>query len=175
MEVVREAPILIPVTEYPEKFIPGYSYYDSAVRDAVMDAKYNGRLDTIRPFMKLYLERLQTALSSVQLDAVVMVPSSRPLVNYLFQRVSHTLGLPKSCPFRVSRNIQVKYSSNRFAAAFCKFRVWYGCGVPCRVLLVDDVRVTGSTLSAARRCLLSAGAMVVWSTAFAVGGVDEMG
>ena len=154
MESVREAPILIPATGYPEKFIPGYSYYDSAIRDAVLDAKYNGRLDTIRPFMKLYLERLRTALASVRLDAVVMVPSSRPLVNYLFQRVSHTLELPKSCPFRVSKNIEVKYSANRYAAASCKFRVWYGCGVPCRVLLVDDVRVTGATLAAARQPLL---------------------
>jgi ComF family protein len=145
--------------------------YGGAIADAITSFKYGGRVDRARPLGHL----LRAAVAPLRLDPptlVVAVPLHRarlarrgfnqaallaaPVARDLRARfaacaLARTRDTPPQAPLdRAARLANVREA---FAVAFDPRRV---CGQ--RVLLVDDVRTTGATLTACAEALLGAGA-----------------
>ena len=145
-------------------------FYEPPVRDAVLRLKFEKRTDLARPLALLQAEELKAAGCLGDVDALVPVPSGRgerrsrgydvPLM--LARALGRELGLPVMqalCKIRetprqmaLSGGERRKNLKNAFSArpdALLEGK---------RILLVDDVLTTGSTLNECAKALRAAGA-----------------
>ena len=145
-------------------------FYEPPVRDAVLRLKFENRTDLARPLALLQAEALKAAGCLGDVDALVPVPSGRgerrsrgydvPLM--LARALGRELGLPVMqalCKIRETprqmalsggerrKNLKHAFSARPDALLEGK-----------RILLVDDVLTTGSTLNECAKALRAAGA-----------------
>lgn len=145
-------------------------FYEPPVRDAVLRLKFENRTDLARPLALLQAEALKAAGCLGDVDALVPVPSGRgerrsrgydvPLM--LARALGRELGLPVMqalCKIRETprqmalsggerrKNLKNAFSARPDAPLEGK-----------RILLVDDVLTTGSTLNECAKALRAAGA-----------------
>lgn len=160
------------------------AYDHAVVAAAVRQLKYGGVRALAQPLAILAVRFLNTHVAVahpqlLQFDAVVAVPLHRRRflergfnqAELIADAVAEDLGLPTAhgCLTRVRyRPAQVDLSAiqrrRNVVGAFSAL-----APVPPRVLLVDDVASTGSTLQAAAKALRAAGTKEVWGLVVARG------
>lgn len=150
--------------------------YAGTLRAALLALKHHGHDELAGPLARRVAERVVAAPWAGELDAVVAVPS-HPLhrlrrgfaaADLLGRAVARQLGLPSHVWLRrrgVRRQaVQARAARRRLSrASFAASAAAAGH----RVLLVDDVTTTGSTLRRASEALLAAGAPRVYCAALA--------
>lgn len=151
--------------------------YAMRARTAVLSLKYGGLIYAADAFGLMMSEKLKR--SHITADLLIPVPSSflsvksRGFVTggLLAERMSLRLGIPYSCivAARDSKVEQKRLSKKqRRENAENSFYLVKNADVSGkRVILVDDVTTTGSTLSAIAKLLLDAGAEDVGACVFA--------
>jgi ComF family protein len=156
--------------------------YDGYMRELLHSAKYDFRPDLARGLGTIFAVWAENETRLEEIDAVIPVPLQpeklatrgynqaelmaeplaaalrRPLYTGVLQRVRATLSQSK-----LSRRERKENTRNAFAVVNCL------AVAGKEVLLVDDIRTTGYTLSAAARALLLAGARGVKVLTMAVG------
>jgi predicted amidophosphoribosyltransferase len=142
--------------------------YDGVIRDAVRGMKAAGRHAAAVPLGALLRIRAGAASEWV----TTWVPSTPRRLRERGFDVPRLLAGPGAVPLlrrRVDRPDQTTLSAAQRRAFPADAFVAVG-PVPADVLLVDDVRTTGATASAAAGALLSAGAARVLVVTLAIGG-----
>ena len=150
--------------------------YDGVVRTAVHRMKYSN-LRSLAPAMA---EPMAQVSAGARADAVVPVPLHRSQLRrrgfnqstLLAAEVAHRLGLPVREDLverRLGGRAQVSVSSaeERWANVAYAFAPAGADATDMRLLLVDDVMTTGSTLHAAAGALMDAGAASIEALVFA--------
>ncbi|NLC53151.1 MAG: ComF family protein [Firmicutes bacterium] len=160
--------------------------YDGYMRELLHSAKYNFRPDLARGLGTILAVWAENETRLEEIDAVIPVPLHpeklatrgynqtelmaeplavalrRPLYTEVLQRVKPTVSQSK-----LSRREREENTRNAFAVVDCP------AVAGKEVLLIDDIRTTGYTLSAAARALLVAGARRVKALTMAVGVTTE--
>lgn len=173
----RHLPFIMGKSETPPNISQIYACcsYTRRVRDAVHMLKFRGLIYPADTFA-LMMSRL---LENVQADVLVPVPSSRRSVRkrgfstaeLLVKRISIRLGIPIVNAVKAYSDKKEQKTLSvgaRYENAKKSFYLNSGydiCGK--RVLLIDDVSTTGSTLAAIAGILREAGAADVSATVFA--------
>jgi predicted amidophosphoribosyltransferase len=148
--------------------------YEGPLGRALLHAKAGAHRRALRRMGQWSADRLAHRLPPV--DAVVPVPSTMArgmdTARLLAEPIARRLGIPVCLLIqRVSERGQRGQSASlRRCRAFGAYRVPVADGVhlPARVLLLDDVRTTGSTLNACTQELLGAGVRRVHVVALTV-------
>ncbi|MDE7362098.1 MAG: hypothetical protein K2N38_09220 [Oscillospiraceae bacterium] len=152
-------------------------FYIGSVRDAVLMLKYGGLSYPADAFALMMSERLTDA--EVKADIIVPVPNCRRSLlrrgfsssELIAERLSMRIGVPVVSALGVLRGKLEQKTlsvSERRENALCGFIVDKNAYVRGkRILIVDDVSTTGSTLSAVGEILLKAGAADVSAAVFA--------
>lgn len=160
--------------------------YDGYMRELLHSAKYDFRPDLARGLGTILAVWAENEIRLEGIEAVIPVPLHpeklavrgynqaklmaeplaavlrRPLYTGVLQRVKPTVSQSK-----LSRRARKENTRNAFAVVDCP------AVAGKEVLLVDDIRTTGYTLSAAARALLIAGARRVKALTMAVGVTTE--
>ncbi len=142
-------------------------YYTGSVRDSLIRYKFRG----LTAYAGIYGELMAKSLKehNVRADAVTWVPLSRQRrrkrgydqAQLLARELAAQTGLPCLRLLKKIKNNPAQSGTGGLAARQRNVQgVYEAQNVPegIRVLLVDDIVTTGSTLSAAARALLNAGA-----------------
>lgn len=152
-------------------------FYMGRARNAVLMLKYGGLAYPADAFALMLSEKLSEA--EVKADVLVPVPNGREGIlrrgfsstELIADRLSMRLGVPVMSALGVSRSKREQKTlsaSERRKNAMSGFVFNGGESVRGkRILLVDDVSTTGSTLSAVGEILLGAGAADVSAAVFA--------
>ncbi|MCR5089952.1 MAG: ComF family protein [Oscillospiraceae bacterium] len=145
-------------------------YYTDSVRESLLRYKFRG----LTAYAGIYGELMAACLKEhgVEADAIVWVPLSRQRrrkrgydqAQLLAKELAAQTGLPCLKLLKKTKNNPAQSGTGGLAARQRNVQgVYEAQNVPegIRVLLVDDIVTTGSTLSAAARTLLDAGAACV--------------
>lgn len=173
----RYLPFLFGKIEPPPGISRFYAccHYLRRVRGAVHMLKFRGLIYPAEAFA-LMMSRM---LDGVKADVLIPVPSGRRSIrergfstaDLLAKRISVRLGIPMECAVKANpdkeeqKTLSVK---ERYENAKSSFYLDPRCDVRGkRVLLIDDVSTTGSTLAAIAELLNGAGAADVSAAVFA--------
>ncbi|KIH76075.1 hypothetical protein GFER_12550 [Geoalkalibacter ferrihydriticus DSM 17813] len=158
--------------EPPFVWAAAVGHYEGALRQAVQDFKFGGRLDLDRPLGVLLLERTGDRIRAFAPDLVIAVPLH---VTRLRERsynqsllLARALAKPLRLPAPARLLVRVRVTGNQqgltgaqrrrnLRRAFCAT----GEVAKRRVLLVDDVMTTGATVAECSSALIRAGAAEV--------------
>ncbi len=159
---------------------PGFDYarsagvFDGALREAIHAMKYRGCRALATPIARLMIEQFTVAGLPKSLDLVIPVPiDSRRMVERGFNQASDIalalcteLGLRFDDSVltkrkRTAHQVEISFEERRTNMVDAFSVTKPSSVVRKRVLLVDDVFTTGSTLSEAARTLKRAGAAAV--------------
>lgn len=179
-ECYRHLPFIYGIVPAPENVsrMLVCCYYRHRARSAVLWLKYGGVLYPADAFARMMSERISE--SGIGADMLVPVPSGYlsvrkrgfPPAKVIAKRVSALLGLPMVCAVRAAADkteqklLSDKGRRENARKSFCLSRS-AGAVKGKRVLLIDDVSTTGSTLSAVAKLLLDHGASEVNAAVFA--------
>lgn len=133
--------------------------YDGLIRDALHRLKYDGRRDYARFFGKLLWEQERAFLEDFAPDALVPVPLHRRRrrergynqAEELAKALSAASGIPVRDLLYRGRATAAQMSLNallRGQNTAGAFGVYEGEELPRRILLIDDIYTTGSTVEA---------------------------
>jgi len=161
----------------PRSHGPATYEYGGPLADALRRFKYAGHVELARPLGSLFAAAAQARYAG-RVDYVVAIPAdssrrrargydptfllARPVARALGARLSRRMlrrtrgGLAQASLHRLAREQNVRGMFRATATAR-----------GARILLVDDVRTTGATLSEARRALEAEAPAAVYSLAFA--------
>ncbi len=163
------------------KYVFSVGPYDGMLKDRIYQFKYGGRRDLAKGFSKLMADNISSFCNFREFGLIVPVPlywkkqsernynQSYLLARELANRTKIPLGKAalikvNDTPSQTSLNRE-KRRSNLVDA----FRVGnIGVLAGKRVLLVDDIVTTGSTVSECTRVLLEAGVSEVWVSCIAM-------
>lgn len=160
-------------------------YYKDGVRDAVLRLKF-GRQESLARPMGHYLAGCLAAHPDLKYDAVTWVPISRrrkqsrgfDQARLIASQVATELKLPLLAALKKVKHTPAQSSLKGDKARRENISGAYqpaGASVSGkRILLIDDVVTTGSTLSECSRVLLQAGADLVVCAAFAKARRDQL-
>jgi len=151
--------------------------YGDALREAVLRIKRPGAEDLARGLGTLLVDEHRAELEAARCDAVVPVPMhwwrrtlrGTSAAEEIARAVGRALRIPVATPLvraRATRMQNELPAEERPANVADAFRVrgrWTGR----RLLLIDDVVTTGSTLTACSSALRAAGAAAVFGAAIA--------
>lgn len=176
-ECYRHLPFARGIMPPPENISELYvcCFYEGRARDAVLMLKYGGLVYPADAFAEMLGEKLRGA----EADMLVPVPNGKESVSrrgfssteLIAGRLSMRLGIPVTDvlrPSRGKREQKTLSAEKRRSNAMRGFYVAKGADVRGkRIMLVDDVSTTGSTLSAVGGILRRAGAEDVSAAVFA--------
>ena len=147
--------------------------YEGAWRASVLRYKFNGRRMYARVFGPMLAEVIRGELDG-QYDLLTYVPLSRrrrrqrgyDQAELLAETAARELGVPVSCLLTRVKNKAPQSGIRGAAERRANILNCYQAADPAsvsgrRILLIDDILTTGSTLSEASRILLQAGAASV--------------
>lgn len=151
--------------------------YGDRLREAVLRCKRPAGDEVSRALAALLVGRHQATLAGWQIDAVAPVPMhwlrrmsrGTSAADEIARRVAELLGVPfvralsRQTATTMQNELPVSERRGNVMAAFRLRRPVSGR----RLLVVDDVVTTGSTLSACRRALAAGGAEAVYAAAIA--------
>lgn len=159
----------------PRQAISMYSYRNAG-RAIFHRIKYDGHWRLLRPLLEHRLDVLLKHLALEEYDCMVPIPESfsRKVSRYfnpaaeLAKHLSALTGIPIRNHLKLKlwqkRQVGLQKKDRRLNV---KNRYQAKGTIPKRILLVDDVATTGSTLQSAQKCLQQSGAMTVgWMTLF---------
>ena len=151
--------------------------YDVGVKSVVLAAKRSQQHALTRWMSRAIVQRLTEGQADVRTyDALTWPPTTPDRVRargfdhgeLLARNVAVMLGIPaKRLLSRRSASSSRRNAQGRTGVSFVPIVPWTSA-VPSRVLLIDDVRTTGSTLGAAAQALRQAGTARVGAFTFAV-------
>ncbi len=159
--------------------------YEGIIRDAIIGFKFSGKLEIGKALGRLLSHAFNKAYSGTSFDVIVPLPVHwRRLIKRGFNQtvlLAQELSFATSIP--VDRTHFVKKINSRPQVGLTRteriqnVRGTFGCDKESfrgkRVLLVDDVATTGTTISEASRTLISAGAESVCALALAWRGPQD--
>lgn len=155
-------------------------YYEGHARESLLRYKFGRRRSYAPSYGRLLALRIQEELGS-EFDAITWVPVSRKRrrhrgfdqVELLAKAVSRELGIPAVCLLKKTRHTPAQSSLSQSAerranvlGAYEPVRPFPASGQ--RVLLLDDIITTGSTVQECAKTLLIGGAGSVCCAAVAV-------
>ncbi len=148
--------------------------YNEMVRKCIANYKFNNRPAFYRTFAKMLSEKVKTVTKSVNFDIIISIPLHRHKErkrgynqSYLISRhLGKDLGIPEGSRY-LSRTVnndsqshlgkQQRYTNIKGVFTLTRPQEFIGK----RILLVDDIYTTGSTLNECARILKAAGALSV--------------
>jgi ComF family protein len=151
--------------------------FEGPIREAIHHLKYNGRTSLAEPLGELLIEYWRA--NPLPADLIVPVPLHQARLRergynqstLLGERLARASGLPlvESALRRVKATVpQITLTAaQRQANVQDAFEARAELVQGQRVLLIDDVCTTGSTLEACQRALKRAGAQSVWALTLA--------
>ena len=169
-----------------QKFSPGYQsfcapyYYKDSVQLGVLRMKNHGYTMLLDCMAEDIVRTVRERFSDVQLDAVTFIPMSRlhrfkrgfNQSELLAQRVAEAMGLPCEALLKKVKHTRMQHRSTaeqRKVNLYGAFSVIDAGAVKGKtVLLIDDVKTTGTTLSECAVTLKASGAKAVYAAAYAV-------
>jgi len=157
------------------KYVFSVGPYDGMLKDKIYQFKYGGRRDLAKGFSKLMAESINSFCNFREFGIIIPVPlywkkqsernynQSYLLARELAKRTKIPLGKTvlikvSDTPSQTSLNREMRRSN--LLGAFQAENTGVITGK--RVLLVDDIVTTGSTVSECTKVLLEAGASEVW-------------
>lgn len=154
--------------------------YDDLMQRVVTDIKYRNRREYILPLAALFWRRHGKELLHMNADALVPVPvhpSRRRMRGFnqaelLAAELSRFSGIPLRPELLVrSRKTEAQKELTPDERVHNLSEAFHADPLPDdvrRIILVDDIYTTGSTVEACTRCLLSAGAGTVFFAALCI-------
>ncbi len=149
-------------------------YYEQYVRTAITKFKFHGSLFNVRPIAELLIEAFNMHYSSERFDAIIPVPVHRKRlidrgynqVTTLSKKLSKATGVPLDRTALVKiRNTEPQVGLPRSRRLVNLKNVFQICRVGQiankRILIVDDVSTTGTTVYEAAKAVRKAGASYV--------------
>jgi competence protein ComFC len=145
--------------------------YEERPKEAVKRLKFEGRKDLAVPLARLMWAQIQK--SGLIFDVIVPVPMSRKKLRkrgynqaqVLAQEISRLSGIPlTNCLGHREMDTEQHHLSQKERRYWAKRTYFVSDKASCsdkRVLLIDDVYTTGSTVNACEKCLKTAGASSV--------------
>jgi ComF family protein len=162
-------------------------YYEGPLRDALISFKFGRALDVSRTLSHFMVEAFHKHFSSDEFDIIIPVPlhQSRLLQRGFNQAVilGHHIAASTGLPLERSTLLKVKDTPPQVglprAQRVANLRNSFatkdtGKIRGKRVLLVDDVATTGSTLTEAAKTLMKSGATTVGTLALALRTADSL-
>ncbi len=153
-------------------------YYEGYVRSAVLRYKFGGVKCSAVEFAKILKPCIEENLMG-KYDCITWVPTSKTRsrkrgydqAKLLAEELGRLLEMPVSCMLkkRLDAKPQSKLSTReqRIANIIGAFQMRDVDVQDCRILVVDDISTTGSTVSECARVLKTAGAAKVYSVTLA--------
>ena len=159
--------------------------YDAVMRKSIQDFKYHGRQEYAEYYVQQLLEEYGEQLRSLDPEAVIPVPIHRkrrqrrgynqaellaegiaealeiPLLQDYLMRSRDTVPQKELNPTARRRNLQSAFQINQRSKAWRRY--WK------RVLLVDDIYTTGSTVEACSQILRQAGTGEIYVLCLCIG------
>ena len=175
----RHLPFIWGIVRPPDNISELYAccFYVGRARDAVLELKYRGSVYPADAFAAMLGKRLREA--DVRADMLIPVPNGSGGIKtrgfssseLIARRLSLHTGIPAANAVRADRHKTEQKSLSaykRVSNAMHGFYIEKNADIKGRrIILVDDVTTTGSTLSAVGGLLLEAGAADVSAAVFA--------
>ncbi len=169
-------------------YVRGYSVwiYDAVMKESIADFKYRNKKENAKFYLEELLSHYREAINKLALDALIPVPIHRskhklrgynqaailawgigrelgiPVLNELLIRVKKTLPQKQLDDRERLENLKEAFRINRKAADSYRKQL-------NRVLLVDDIYTTGSTVEACTGILLEHGVREVYFATLCIG------
>jgi ComF family protein len=165
----------MPPFELDDRRIKAYSacIYDDSLKELVHSFKYKGKTILAKAFSRLMLNYIKNNLEIADVDLITVVPLHKERLREREFNQSLLIANPISKKYSIELvNALEKIHRTRYQNELLKserlknlkgaFRVRHGTDIGGkRVLLIDDIMTTGSTLSECAKALLDGGAKSV--------------